>query len=669
MAKRTGGFIGQDGINAPDPATGVTGTAGSGQVEVSFTAPSDVGGAAITGYQVQSNNGDGTYVSTYDLSSASYDGVSFGVASQETAPYGLTFNNDGTKLYVTGQGTDTVYQYSLSTAFDLDTTSYDSVSFNANSQNTAIAGVAFNNDGTKMYLVGYNSPSSVFQYSLSTAFDLSTASYDSVSFNVSSQASTAFGLAFNNNGTKMYIVSFGNDTIYQYSLSSAFNLSTASYDSVSLSVNAQEAAPAGMTFNNDGTKMYIVGENGDEVNQYGLSTAFDLSTASYDNIAFSVSGQDIQPADIAFSNDGTKMFMVGYNTDAVYQYSTGIAVGDYPTSSPVTITGLTNGTSYTFNVWAINPFGWSSPSDASASFTPVATMVAFMGGYSGATVYNVIDFFDVNTTGNATDWGNLGTSRGGGGAASNATRGLVGGGGTPSSSSSITARIDYITWASTGNSLNFGNLTVARYYKVGGVSNDTRGVFVTGRNSSFQGSNVMDYVTLASTGNATDFGNYGLYLRDGPAGCSSPTRGVLAGGADQNSTKYNVIQYITIASTGNSTDFGDLTSTSQDDGNGSSSTRGLFTGTGSSTNNSGINYITIASTGNATNFGSLTVSKRYHEGNSSKSRALTASANYAEAVTVDYVEISSTGNATDFGDLTVNRNGSTGVANSHGGLS
>jgi hypothetical protein len=39
MAKRTGGFIGQDGINAPDPATGVTGTAGDEQVEVSFTSP------------------------------------------------------------------------------------------------------------------------------------------------------------------------------------------------------------------------------------------------------------------------------------------------------------------------------------------------------------------------------------------------------------------------------------------------------------------------------------------------------------------------------------------------------------------------------------------------------------------------------------------------------
>ena len=59
MAKRTGGFIGQDGLNAPDPATGVSGSGGDTQATVSFTAPSDVGGSAITGYRVQSNDGIG----------------------------------------------------------------------------------------------------------------------------------------------------------------------------------------------------------------------------------------------------------------------------------------------------------------------------------------------------------------------------------------------------------------------------------------------------------------------------------------------------------------------------------------------------------------------------------------------------------------------------------
>jgi hypothetical protein len=663
MSKRIGGFIGQDGINAPDPATDVTGTAGDTEVTVSFTAPSDVGGAAITGYSVQSNNGDGTFSSTYDLSSASYDGVSFGVASQETAPYGLTFNNDGTKLYVTGQGTDTVYQYSLSTAFDLDTTSYDSVSFNANSQNTAIAGVAFNNDGTKMYLVGYNSPSSVFQYSLSTAFDLSTASYDSVSFNVSSQASTAFGLAFNNNGTKMYIVSFGNDTIYQYSLSSAFNLSTASYDSVSLSVNAQEAAPAGMTFNNDGTKMYIVGENGDEVNQYGLSTAFDLSTASYDNIAFSLSGQDSTPADIAFSNDGTKMFMVGYNTDAVYQYSTGIAVGDYPTASPVTITGLTNGTSYTFNVWAINPFGWSSPSDASGGVSPAAVRALFGGGDGTSDDSNVIDFVSISTLGNASDFGDLTVGRASPAALSSSTRGVWAGGQDGTGRLNV---IDYVTIASAGNASDFGDLLSVNR-SASAMSNGTRGVFSGGYTGSF--TNVIQYITIASTGNAADFGDSTVSAYSA-AGCASPTRGISGGGTTGSDT--NVIEYITIASTGNAADFGDLTNARANLASCSSDVRGVFSGGHISAVTNVMDYITIASTGNASDFGDLTQEKQNVRSAGSNTRGLVAGGSLSDGTKVnviEYFEIATAANASDFGDLTDVFRGHAGCSNGHGGLS
>jgi len=664
MAKRTGGFIGQDGLNAPDQATGVSASGGDTQATVSFTAPSDVGGAAITGYSVQSNNGDGTFSSAYDLSSASYDGVSFGVASQETAPYGLTFNNDGTKLYVTGQGTDTVYQYSLSTAFDLDTTSYDSVSFNANSQNTGIAGVAFNNDGTKMYLVGYTGPSSVFQYSLSTAFDLSTASYDSVSFNVSSQASLAFGLAFNNNGTKMYIVSFGNDTIYQYSLSSAFNLSTASYDSVSLSVNAQEAAPAGMTFNNDGTKMYIVGENGDEVNQYGLSTAFDLSTASYDNIAFSLSGQDSTPADIAFSNDGTKMFMVGYNTDAVYQYSTGIAVGDYPTSSPVTVTGLTNGTSYTFNVWAINPFGWSSPSDASGSVSPSLPRGYFLGGTDGSNKTNAISYINMSTTGmDSIDFGDLALNQGNTTGCSSSTRGLIGSGlyYTGSTNSTVNT-IQYITMTTSGSGQDFGDLTVARY-EAGSFSNETRGVWFGGYVFSTQ--NVIDYITIATTGNASDFGDLASATMS-IQGTSGTTRGLMAGG--YTSSRINVIQYVTIASTSNTTDFGNLSSTRMSVAGASSNTRALFANGFPLTNI--IEYVEIASTGNAVDFGDATETAQAKAGTSSKILGFFAAGTSGAGNRIDRVTIASTGNAVDFGDLTGTQQQTVGACSTaHGGLS
>ena len=132
----------------------------------------------------------------------------------------------------------------------------------------------------------------------------------------------------------MYIVGHNSDTVYQYTLSTGFDLSTASYDSVSFSVTSQDTVPASIAFNTDGTKMYIVGSNSDTVYQYTLSTGFDLSTASYDSVSFSASSEVITPLDIAFKPDGTKMYIMGKSYASVYQYSTGeIATLPTPTDT------------------------------------------------------------------------------------------------------------------------------------------------------------------------------------------------------------------------------------------------------------------------------------------------------------------------------------------------
>ena len=257
----------------------------------------------------------------YDLANAVYDSVSFSVASQEASPTGLAFNSDGTKIYVSGFSSDSIHQYSLSTDYDISTASYDSVSFSFASQATESFGMAFNNSGTKVYILGYTS-ATLYQYSLSTAFDISTTSYDSVSFSVASQAADPVGMAFNNDGTKMYVCEDVAGILYQYSLSTAFDLSTASYASVSFDISDQDIFPRGLTFNDDGTKMYLVGNSNDSIYQYSLSTAFDLSTASYDSVSFSVASQDTGPTGIAFNSNGTKVYLIGVITDTIFQYST-----------------------------------------------------------------------------------------------------------------------------------------------------------------------------------------------------------------------------------------------------------------------------------------------------------------------------------------------------------
>ena len=257
----------------------------------------------------------------YSLATASYDSVSFSVSAQAVTPSDIEFKSDGTKMYILEGITNRVmYQYSLSTAFDITTASYDSVSFSVATQATGGYGLFFKGDGTSFYVADIDTES-IYQYSLSTAWDLSTASYASKSFSISSQTTNPYGVSFKSDGTKMFVLASTTDTVYEYDLSTAWDVSTASYNSVSFSVTTQESFPTSLVFNDTGTK-FFVGGNTDAFYEYNLSTAWDISTASYSGNNLSVVSQESNPRGLRFNDDGTKGFVVGFTNDTVYQYST-----------------------------------------------------------------------------------------------------------------------------------------------------------------------------------------------------------------------------------------------------------------------------------------------------------------------------------------------------------
>ena len=283
-------------------------------------------------------------VDAYNIANASYDSVSFSVTSQEASPNGMCWNNDGTKLYITGQSGDDVNEYSLSTAYDITTASYTTV-FDVGDQESGPQAIRFNNDGTKMYILG-TTGDDVNQYSLTTAFDVSTASFDSVTFYVGSQDTSPAGLAFNADGTKMFMIGATSNKVYQYTLTTAFDISTASYNNVSFLADSGYHQYQDLEFNNDGTKLFIIdnassGITIDSVIQVSLTTAFDLSTASDDDISFSVSSEEVNGKALLFNADGTKMYIAGSTNDTVFQYSTGDIL--VPTSQYFTATTNTGG--------------------------------------------------------------------------------------------------------------------------------------------------------------------------------------------------------------------------------------------------------------------------------------------------------------------------------------
>lgn len=334
-------------------------------------------------------------------------------------------------------------------------------------------------------------------------------------------------------------------------------------------------------------------------------------------------------------------------------------------SSPVRLTGLTDGTLYNFRVWALNAYG-PGPF-GTGSGTPPAAIGLIQGGSitSGRTA--TVDYINIGaSSGNSTDFGNLTQATQNGGSGASDTRALFGGGSTGSNQNVIS----YTTFDTTGSYTDFGDLTTNREPAKGtGMSSSTRCVFGAGyqNNPTVGATNTMDYVTIASTGNATDFGDaiQPDYWCEYMWAAASPTRG-LSGGASATSQ----IGYITIASTGNAVDFGNATATNSSSvysGAFSNNTRACVNLGGTSSNV--IYYVTIATTGSAADFGDLTVARGACGTASTPTKGIWCGGTNAGIVNIiDTVTISSTGNAIDFGDLYQNRSNSTGASNSHGGI-
>ena len=303
---------------------------------------------------------------------------------------------------------------------------------------------------------------------------------------------------------------------------------------------------------------------------------------------------------------------------------------------------------------------------------PLGGRGLFCGGYtySPATTgnSNVIEYITIATQGNAVDFGD-GTQRERdrrNGAASR-TRGVVAGGTQGHPSPALTDRIEYVTFATAGNATDFGNLLEASRAP-GGTSNATRGIWGGGNDPS--NINRIQFITIPSTGDAVDFGDLSRTTK-AVGTVNSPTRGVFVGGV--NPGFENIMEYVTIASTGNAVDFGDTITAAQQIAGVSNSVRGVLAGGYSSPSapysNNTISYITVASTGNAQEFGDLSLGVRYNlAGVCDSKRGVFGAGQPGNSVNMESIEIATRGNSSDFGDLAQPHEQAGSVSNAHGGL-
>ena len=285
----------------------------------------------------------------------------------------------------------------------------------------------------------------------------------------------------------------------------------------------------------------------------------------------------------------------------------------------------------------------------------------YSGGHANPADLQVIDYYNLHTTGNAVYFGDATLTESRKAGCASAIRGLSGG--TDDTSNHDT--IDYVTIASAGNAIDFGNLYNGRG-TCASMSSSTRGLWAGGRSPTNQ--DTIDYVEIATLGNALDFGDI-TQSRQWLAGFSNSTRGIIGGGespAFASPTRTSRIEYITMTSKGDAVIFGELTGITGTLGGCSNSTRGFFGG-GEPSAQSKIDMITIASTGNAIRFGELTVARLGLNGAGSQTRG-TFLGGWQNLNTIDYITMSTEGDAIDFGDLTIGRWSGASFSDCHGGL-
>ena len=321
---------------------------------------------------------------------------------------------------------------------------------------------------------------------------------------------------------------------------------------------------------------------------------------------------------------------------------------------------------YTGNNWAtVNTFTemQNSPSNRGRMLV--------MGG-NNASQYTEIQLIQINTQGTSTIFGQLTQKRSHNTALANSIRGMCLGGLGPE-----TDIIDYVTIASEGDAVDFGNLQSSKFGG-GGAASSTRGLFCGGYDSP-SNKDIIDYVEIMTLGNALDFGDL-TRARRYPTSVASPTRVVTSGGTGDsythNQSGARMTDIFTISSKGNAIDFASLSDNPEQMAGFTDGIRGIFllsTPYQTSTTVNRIDQLNVVSGGNAINHGELQrLTAAQPAGGCNHVRGITAGGFNTPGTDltefIDMTEIQKPGVSVNFGDLALINAVAHGCSDSHGGL-
>lgn len=250
----------------------------------------------------------------WDITTATYDSKLLAPILPSGTMQSFYIRDNGLKLYICSNNGN-VTQWTMSVAWDISTATYDTVTFNATANVTTAGGIYFSSDGTKMYLFDAITNQTFYQYPLSVAWDLSTCGASTANYFENNYGQQ---IIFSPDGSKM-VFNFGSSVKY-YTLGTPWSISTLTEIST-FSLTTQDTNAYGVWLTSDGKNMYTTGDDFQKVFQYTVGTGWDVSTATYASKSFDTTGQGTNPGNVFISPYGKMYIGFGGGANDIRQYT------------------------------------------------------------------------------------------------------------------------------------------------------------------------------------------------------------------------------------------------------------------------------------------------------------------------------------------------------------